>query len=481
MQTYLNYIDGKWEQSLSGRVIESVNPATGEIVCRAQASTAEDAKAAVDSAQRSFERGDWSEDPNRRATALSKLAQRLTGSITPLAELLVQEGGEILEDATAEVTRSALPLEYYSGLARNVFGRSIVLGPKTMSILLREPLGVVSIIIPWNAPIALLVRSLAPALAAGNTVVIKPASATPGITAEFIRLVDNIPEFPKGTVNFVSGPGETVGRELVQNRAVRMVTFTGDTSTGKEIMKLAADGLKKLSLELGGKSPNIVFADADFSKAVKGVITGACFSSAGQICFAGTRALIQRNMHDRFLDAVHEQVKSMKVGHGMEKGVEVGPIINEKQLDRVMNYIETGKKEAKLVEGGNRMTEGKFAKGNFVEPTVFDDVPIGSHIAQEEIFGPVLSVLSFDDMEDAIQLANNTVYGLAAAIWTNDLNKALNTARKVKAGTVWVNTFGRLYPSTEAGGMKQSGIGRLYGLEGLRDFTELKNINVETL
>jgi betaine-aldehyde dehydrogenase len=397
-----------------------------------------------------------------------------------MAELLVREGGKTLEDAIAEITRSTPPLEYYSGLARNVFGRSIVLGPKTMSVLLREPIGVVSIIIPWNAPIALLVRSLAPALAAGNTVVIKPASATSGITAEFMKLVDSISEFPKGTLNFVSGPGETVGRELVRNRSVAMISFTGDTSTGKEIMKLAADSLKKLSLELGGKSPNIVYADADFSKAVKGVITGACFSSAGQVCFAGTRVLIQRNIHERFLDAVHQQVKSMKVGYGMDKDVTVGPIINRKQLDRVMSYIETGKKEAELVAGGNRMTEGNLAKGNFVEPTVFDNVPIDSRLAQEEIFGPVLSVLSFDDMEDAIQLANNTVYGLAAAIWTKDLSKALNTARKVKAGTVWVNTFGRLYASTEAGGMKQSGIGRLYGLEGLRDFTELKNVNIET-
>jgi betaine-aldehyde dehydrogenase len=259
-----------------------------------------------------------------------------------------------------------------------------------------------------------------------------------------------------------------------------MVSFTGDTSTGKEIMRMAADSLKKLSLELGGKSPNIVYPDADFAKAVAGVISGACFSNAGQICYAGTRVLLHQSIHDRFLEAAKQQIRGMRVGYGLEKDVTVGPIINKKQLDRVISYIESGKKEARLVTGGNRLTEGNYARGNFVEPTAFDNVPIGSHLAQEEIFGPVVSILSFDDMDQAIELANNTVYGLAAAIWTNDLNKALNTARKVKAGTVWINTFGKLNASTEAGGMKQSGFGRLYGLEGLRDFTELKNVNIET-
>jgi betaine-aldehyde dehydrogenase len=344
---------------------------------------------------------------------------------------------------------------------------------------MREPVGVVSIIVPWNMALSLLTRSLAPALAAGNSVVIKPASLTPGATAEFIAMIDEIKEFPKGIVNYVIGPGGSVGSELVKHSDVDMVAFTGDTSTGKEIMRMAADTLKKVSLELGGKSPNIVFADADFDRAIRGAITGASLFHAGQVCVAGTRVLVQESIHGDFMKRVNEMASNMRVGPGLQKGVEVGPVINESQLNRVMDYVETGKREAELTAGGFRLTDEGRDKGYFIAPTVFDNVPVDAKIAQEEIFGPVISVMTFKDEREAAEIANATVYGLAAAVWTSDINKAMRIAKKVRSGMVWINTFGKLYPNAEMGGFKQSGLGRSYGLEGLWEFTEMKHINIQ--
>jgi betaine-aldehyde dehydrogenase len=478
VKVYQNYIGGEWRDG-SGGQLEIRDPANGELVYRATNSTAEDARAAVAAAKAAFERTEWADNAVARAKALYKMADALRAQIDMLAELLTREGGKPLSVSRAEVLRGADALEYYAGLARNVYGRSINLGPHEMAILMREPVGVVAIIVPWNMALSLLTRSLAPALAAGNAVVIKPASLTPGATAEFMRMIDEIPEVPKGIVNYVIGPGSTVGTELVKHPDVDMVAFTGDTSTGKEIMRLAADTLKKVSLELGGKSPNIVFADADFDRAIRGAITGASLFHAGQVCVAGTRVLVQEDIHDRFMERVREVTARMRVGPGLEKGVEVGPVISQAQLERVLHYIEVGKREAELVVGGKRLTEGELAKGYFIAPTVFDRVPVDARIAQEEIFGPVISVLTFKNEQEAAEIANATVYGLAAAVWTNDINKALRVAKKVRAGMVWVNTFGKLYPNAEMGGFKQSGIGRQYGLEGLWEFTELKHINIQ--
>jgi betaine-aldehyde dehydrogenase len=478
VKVYQNYIGGEWRDGGGGQ-LEIRDPANGELVYRATNSTAEDARAAVAAAKAAFERTEWADNAVARAKALYKMADALRAQIDMLAELLTREGGKPLSVSRAEVLRGADALEYYAGLARNIYGRSINLGPHEMAILMREPVGVVAIIVPWNMALSLLTRSLAPALAAGNAVVIKPASLTPGATAEFMRMIDEIPEVPKGIVNYVIGPGSTVGTELVKHPDVDMVAFTGDTSTGKEIMRLAADTLKKVSLELGGKSPNIVFADADFDRAIRGAITGASLFHAGQVCVAGTRVLVQEDIHDRFMERVREITARMRVGPGLEKGVEVGPVISQAQLERVLDYIEVGKREAELVVGGKRLTEGELAKGYFIAPTVFDRVPVDARIAQEEIFGPVISVLTFKNEQEAAEIANATVYGLAAAVWTNDINKALRVAKKVRAGMVWVNTFGKLYPNAEMGGFKQSGIGRQYGLEGLWEFTELKHINIQ--
>lgn len=479
VKTYQNYIGGEWRGASNGATVEIHDPGNGELVYVAASATIEDAHDAIASAKHAEETTDWGDDPNRRATALYKLSQALKDSIGWLAPLLTREGGKPLSVSRAEVLRAADAIEYYAGLARNLYGRTNTLAPDSLAILIREPIGVVAIIVPWNMALSLLTRSLAPALAAGNAVIIKPSSITPGATAEFVAMIDAIPEFPKGIVNYVAGPGSSVGAELVKHLDVDMISFTGDTSTGKDIMRMAADTLKKVGLELGGKSPNIIFADADFDRAVRGALNGASMFHAGQVCVAGTRVLVEERIHDQFVEKLAELTRRLRVGHGLQEGVQAGPVINEGQLNRVMGYIETGKQEADLLVGGQRLTEGELARGFFIAPTIFDRVPVGATIAQDEIFGPVLSVLTFRDEEEAAHIANSTVYGLAGAVWTNDISKALRVAKKVKSGMIWVNTFGKLFPAAEMGGYKQSGIGRQYGLEGLWEYTELKHINVQ--
>jgi betaine-aldehyde dehydrogenase len=479
VKTYENYIGGEWRAARNGAILEVHDPGNGELVYRAPNSPIEDAQDSVAAAKHAMETTDWGDNPRKRATALYKLSQALKNSIDWLAPLLTREGGKPLSVSKAEVLRGADAIEYYAGLARNVYGRSTMLEPDSLAILIREPIGVVSIIVPWNMALSLLTRSLAPALAAGNAIVIKPSSVTPGATAEFVKMIDDIPEFPKGIVNFVVGPGSTTGAELVRHPDVDMVAFTGDTSTGKGIMKMAADTLKKVGLELGGKSPNIVFADANFDRAVRGALNAASMFHAGQVCVAGTRLLVEESIHDRFVEKVAELANRLKVGYGLDEGVNAGPVISEGQLNRVMQFIEDGKNEAELLTGGRRLTDGDLSKGFFIAPTIFDRVPTMASIAQEEIFGPVLTVHTFKDEEEAAELANSTVYGLAGAVWTNDIAKAMRVAKKVKSGMVWVNTFGKLFPAGEMGGYKQSGIGRQYGLEGLWEYTEMKHINVQ--
>jgi betaine-aldehyde dehydrogenase len=479
VKTYQSYIGGEWRNASNGAIAEIFDPGNGELVYVSAMATAEDARDAVSASRVACETSDWADDPNRRATALYKLSQALKESLGWLAPLLTREGGKPLSVSNAEVLRAADAIEYYAGLARNLYGRTNTLAPDSLAVLLREPIGIVAIIVPWNMALSLLTRSLAPALAAGNAVVIKPSSVTPGATAEFVAMIDAIPEFPKGIVNFVAGPGSTAGAELVRHPDVDMISFTGDTSTGKDIMKMAADTLKKVGLELGGKSPNIVFADSDFDRAVRGALNGASMFHAGQVCVAGTRVLVEESIHDRFVEKLAEITGRLRVGHGLTEGVNAGPVINEGQLNRVMDYIEAGKHDADLLVGGKRLSDGELGKGFFIAPTVFDHVPVQASIAQDEIFGPVLSVLTFKDEEEAAEIANATVYGLAAAVWTNDIGKALRVAKKVKSGMVWVNTFGKLFPAAEMGGYKQSGIGRQYGLEGLWEYTEMKHINIQ--
>ncbi|HLG73123.1 MAG TPA: aldehyde dehydrogenase family protein [Chloroflexota bacterium] len=477
--TYKNFIAGEWTGSDSGQPLEIRNPVNGELVYRAISATSEDVNRAVETARTALETTDWSENPERRAIALRKLSDGLKAMGKDLARLLSQEAGKLFPVSLTEVNRGADAIGFYAGLARAIYGRTTTLNPDSLAIMLREPVGVVAIIVPWNMALSLLTRPMAPALAAGNALIVKPSSMTPGATAEFIKLIEDIEEFPKGIVNFLIGPGGTVGDQIVKHPDIDMISFTGDTSTGKHVVRTAADTLKKVSLELGGKSPNIIFEDADLDRAVKGAINGASFFNAGQVCIAGSRVIIPSKVHDEFVDRMKTVAENMKVGDGLERGVQLGPVISKGQQDRIYNYIEKGKSEAQLVTGGYRYEDGPLSKGYFVPPTIFDKVPVGATIAQEEIFGPVVAVQTFEDEEDAARVANSTVYGLAAAVWTKDINKALRVAKKVRSGMVWINTFGKLFAAAEMGGAKQSGIGRSYGLEGLHEFTELKHINIQ--
>ncbi len=476
--TYKNFIAGEWQDSHGG-LFEVACPANGELLYRAQRSTVEDARGAIAAARQAFETTEWRDDPNVRTAALFKFSAAVHERHQDLATLLTRESGKPFPISRGEALRLAETTSYFAGLTRWIFGRSQVPQPNSLSIIMREPVGVVAIVVPWNAPLALLARAIAPALAAGNAVVVKPASYTAGSTVELGKIIESIPEFPKGIVNIVTGPGDPVGAELAKHDDVDMISFTGDTSTGKEIMRMAAGNLKKISLELGGKSPTIVFADANFDRAIRGAINAASFYNAGQICIAGTRVLVEESVHAAFVERVRESVPKMKVGPGWEKGVEVGPVISEAQLRKVTGYIEKGKKEARLVVGGERLTEGELAKGYFLAPTVFDEMPPDAQIAQEEIFGPVMGITTFKDLDEAIRIANNTKYGLVASAWTRDINKAMKIATRVRAGSIWINTFGKMFQSTEMGGFKQSGLGRQYGLEGLFEYTELKHVNIQ--
>ncbi|MBI2821719.1 MAG: aldehyde dehydrogenase [Acidobacteria bacterium] len=473
-----NLIDGEWVLPSTPEVLESRNPATGELVCTAPSSRIEDVGAAVEGARKAFETTSWADDPSLRARILYQYAGEIRSRIEELAKLLTDENGKTLNDSRGELRRGSEIVEYYASLALNIHGKSAVTAPNFLSLLLREPLGVVAAIVPFNFPVVLMLRALAPALAAGNAVVVKPAEYTSGITYGLIRILAGIQGLPAGMVNLVSG-GASVGAELVKSDRVDMVSFTGSTAVGKEVMRLAADSLKKVSLEMGGKSPNIVFRDANYRKAVQYALKGAWLSFGSQVCYAGTRILLEQEIHDQFVKTLKEEAEKMKLGYGAREGVDIGPVISRRQMERVLGYIEIGKQDAKLVTGGHRADQGELSKGFFIAPTVFDEVPLESRVSQEEIFGPVITIFPFKDVEEAARIANSTSFGLAGAVWTDDINKAFRLARRIKSGTVWINTYGRLPPQAEMAGHGQSGMGTQYGEEGLYEYTQFKHIGVE--
>ncbi|HXF57283.1 MAG TPA: aldehyde dehydrogenase family protein [Actinomycetota bacterium] len=462
----------------SGATFLRQDPATGEPVAEVRASTPEDVDAAVRRAQGAFEEGSWAADGAARARALTRFAEALRAEKEPLARLLVREQGKTIREARGEIEGSADMTEYYAGLARAVYGRSVQLARDVHGVIVREPVGVVAVITPWNWPVTLLVRSLAPALAAGNACVVKPASLTSAITVRVLDLLARAGELPDGVVTCVLGPGATVGEALVAHPGVDMVAFTGETTTGTRVMQRAAEGLRRVALELGGKSPNLIFADADLDKAVEGAVNAA-FTTSGQICTAGSRILVERPVHDEFLDRFAEAVRALRLGPGMDERSDLGPLVSEGQRQRVLDYVELGRKEGTVLVGGTIPTDPALAQGHFVEPTVVIELPPGSPLLREEIFGPVATVEVFDHEEEAIRLANDTDYGLASGLWTSDLNRAWRVGRALRAGTVWVNTYHHFYPEAEVGGFKRSGIGRQQGVEGLFEFTETKHLNFD--
>jgi betaine-aldehyde dehydrogenase len=445
-----------------------------------RASTLDDVTAAAEAAEAGFNDRTWSTNGALRARILHRYAESLRAHIDRLSELLTREQGKRIHESRAEVMGTANQVDFFAGLARAMYGRALALGEDTHGVLLREPIGVVAIITPWNWPLTLLARALAPALAAGNAVVVKPASLTSAISLEALELLASDEELPQGVVQCVLGPGATVGAELVRVPQVDMVAFTGETYTGVRVMKSAADGLKKVSLELGGKAPNIIFADAPMEKALEGALQAA-FGSSGQICTAGSRLLVEQSVRDEVLRSLADRTRALRIGDGLDPLTDVAPVASKSQQRKILEYIAAGEREGTAVVGGgsSAVESGVDDDACFVPPTIFADLPPSSRLVREEIFGPVLVVESFADDDEAVELANATAYGLSAGVWTTALERAWRVSRAIKAGTVWINTYNRFYPEMEVGGFKHSGVGRQQGLSGLEEFTETKHLNFD--
>lgn len=478
MKTYEMLIGGKWVQARSGATRDIHDPASGELLAKVPESGREDVVAAIQAARDAFDNGPW-----RKMTALDrgkllfKLADAIRAEAKLFAELETRNMGKPLAEAEFDVNDAANCFEFYGGLATKIHGETMSVPANSLSFVVREPIGVCGQIIPWNYPLLMAAWKLAPALAAGNTCVLKPSELTPLTALELARLAQAV-EFPAGVINIVTGPGAGAGEELASNPHVDKVAFTGGTVTGRKIMTAATGNLKKISLELGGKNPNIVFADADFEAAVDGALFGA-FANQGEVCSAGSRLLVERSVHKKLVDAMLKKVPRIKVGHGLTAGVKMGPLVSAAHRDKVEAYIKIGTQEgAKLVCGGKRPEGKEFAKGNFLEPTIFDDVKPAMRIAREEIFGPVLAVIPFDTEEEAIRIANDTEYGLAAAVWTKNVTKAMRVIREIRAGITWVNTYHPTFNELPWGGYKQSGMGRELGFHGLEEYLETKQVNI---
>ena len=479
LRTYSNYIGGKWVETKGG-TSEGRNPATGELVTKSAKSTPDDVAFAIDEARKAFDSGSWSSKrPSERARVLREVSELIRRDIDNLTVLLTLENGKPLADAKGELLNAANVLEYYSSAARHIVGKVPRYSGADISLVVHEPVGVCGLIVPWNSPISLLSWKLGPALAAGCTVVIKPSSHTSGITMELMKLVSTVQGIPPGVVNAVTGPGESAGMELVRSLKVDKVSFTGSTETGRKIMELASVNLKKINLECGGKSANVVFDDANMDAALRGSVW-SIFRSAGQSCNAGSRLLVQETVYGPFMRSFLQAASAIKVGNGMDPATEMGPIISEGQMKRVLGYVQSGVDEgAHLSLGGRRLADGDYGKGFFVQPTVFEEVERGMKIFREEIFGPVLSVLPFRDEDDAIAIANDTSFGLAGDVWSKSLTRIMKVAQGTRTGTVWVNRHLNPGPEVPFGGYKQSGLGRETGTEGLMEFLQTKHISLQ--
>ena len=479
MQTDQVFIGGQWQSPASGETYATINPATEEESARVARGDERDIDLAVQAARRAFDHGPWPRMPAaERGRLLWKLADLITANLDEMARLeSINTGKTLFDSGKVEIPFAAEVFRYYAGWATKIHGETLNLRDGAFTFTLRQPLGVVGAIVPWNFPFLLASWKIAPALAAGNTVVLKPASLTPLTALRFAQLTAEA-GLPEGVFNVVPGPGGTVGTALVRHPGVDKIAFTGSTEVGKGIMREAAGTLKRVSLELGGKSPNIVFADADMEAALRGAMTGI-FYNKGEVCAAGSRLFLEERVHDEFVAKLAERVKGLKVGDPFDKATRMGPVVSRQQLDTVLGYIETGRREgARLVAGGERAPVGN-GKGYFLQPTVFAGVTNAMKIAREEIFGPVLSVIPFKDFDEAVAQGNDTFYGLAAAVWTRDVGKALRAARAIRAGTVWVNAYNLYDAALPFGGFKESGFGRELGQAGLDLYTEVKSVWVD--
>lgn len=472
------YINGEWVDAQSGKTREIVNPASGEVIALAAEGDVEDARHAIQVARQAFDSGEWAELPAaERARYLFAIADKLEARAEEIARLETLDNGKPLRESRFDVADAAGCFRYYAGLVTKPDGQTYHVADPVQAMVVREPVGVCGLIVPWNYPLLMAVWKIAPALAAGNTIVFKPSEVTPVTARTLFEIIEEV-GISKGVANMVMGPGPTVGHELAASHLVDKISFTGGTATGRSIMTAAAGNIKKISLELGGKSPNIVFADADFDTAVDYALFGI-FANQGQVCSAGSRLLLEESIHDRFVERLVERAKQIRVGAGDDPETEMGPLVSQAHMEKVLRYIELGKAEgARLVCGGNRLAANGLDKGYFVEPTIFVDTTPDMRIVQEEIFGPVLAVQKFTDEEDAIRLANNTVYGLAGGVFTQDGAKAMRVIKKLRAGITWINCYHPTYNEAPWGGYKQSGIGRGLGTFGFDEFTEVKQINI---
>lgn len=477
---YQLFIDGQFVDAESGKTFTSPNPATGETFAEVAEADKADIDKAVAAARRAFE-GKWSKLSARdRGRLLYKLSQLIERDTAQLAELETSDNGKPIKESTyIDIPSVVENFEYFAGWSTKIEGETIPVPGQMFNYTLREPVGVCGQIIPWNFPLLMAAWKLAPALAAGNTVVLKPAEQTPVTAMELAKLIQEA-GFPEGVVNVVPGYGETAGAALASHKGIEKIAFTGSTEIGKVIAKAAADNLTKVSLELGGKAPNIIFADADLDQAVNGAMMGIFFNQ-GQVCCAGSRLFVEEKIKEEFLGRFKEKADRIKVGDPMDKATLMGPQVSEEQLNKIKSYVGIARDEGATVFAGGEspQLDPQFKNGYFFQPTIFSEVNNSMRVAQEEIFGPVTSVISFDNDDDLIRQANETIYGLSAGIWTRDITRAHRFAKAVKAGVVWINTYNMFNAASPFGGYKQSGYGREMGRHALELYTQVKSVWVD--
>lgn len=472
---YRLYIDGASVDSAANKTFPAYDPATEQVIAQVAEADASDVDRAVRAARKAFDSGPWPQKtPQDRARILYNLAAKVRDQLTPLAELEARNSGKPIVEAEGDIGAVAEVFEYYAGIATKIPGQVNPVSANALSLSIREPIGVAGLIVPWNYPLLMAAWKLAPAIAAGCTCVLKPAEQTPLTTMMMVQWFTEA-GLPPGVVNIVNGFGESCGGAIVDHPLVDKIAFTGSTEVGKIITRRAADTLKRVTLELGGKSPNIFFADADWEASIDGALFGV-FINQGEVCSAGSRILVEKKIYSKFVEAMAEKAKTIRVGDPMDRDTKMGPVVSKDQYDRVSQYLAIGKTEAKLACGGGR--QSGFDKGFYIAPTIFYDVDNTARIAREEIFGPVATVIPFEDEDDAIRVANDTPYGLAAAVWSRDIFRAFRVVKSLRAGIVWVNHMQPTCVEAPWGGYKQSGVGRELGPWGIEEYLETKQVHI---